>query len=104
MLVQKITSVHKLVFTDFGAKKTKDGNVIDHIDRDPLNNAKNNLREVTPSENAKNRAKPTGTKGTRTSRFNYVSWNNARQGWLIQLTLDSGERHTSFQKIEEHAA
>ena len=34
--------------------KIPEGYEIDHIDRNPSNNALNNLRLVTPSENAKN--------------------------------------------------
>lgn len=34
--------------------KIKAENVINHIDHNPLNNRKSNLREVTPTENAQN--------------------------------------------------
>ena len=46
--------VNRFVFEAFNGIPTK-GNHIDHIDRNKLNNELSNLREVTPSENLKNR-------------------------------------------------
>jgi hypothetical protein len=44
---------HKLVYESFNGR-VKDGNQIDHIDSNPLNNRLENLREVTPLENVNN--------------------------------------------------
>ena len=44
---------HKLVYESFNGR-VKDGNQVDHIDSNPLNNRLENLREVTPLENANN--------------------------------------------------
>lgn len=47
--VRKQVWLHNLVFN-----KVVSDNVVDHIDHNPLNNRKPNLREVTPKENAQN--------------------------------------------------
>lgn len=44
---------HRLVYESFNGK-IKDGNQVDHIDSNPLNNKLENLREVTPIENYRN--------------------------------------------------
>lgn len=44
---------HKLIYESFNGK-VKEGNQVDHIDSNPLNNMLENLREVTPQENANN--------------------------------------------------
>lgn len=44
---------HKLVYESFNGR-IKEGNQVDHIDSNPLNNKIENLREVTPYENANN--------------------------------------------------
>ena len=45
---------HRLVYESFNGK-IKDGNQVDHIDSNPLNNRLENLREVTPIENCRNK-------------------------------------------------
>lgn len=44
---------HKLVYESFNGR-IKNGNQVDHIDSNPLNNKLENLREVTPLENIRN--------------------------------------------------
>ena len=50
-------NVHRLVCITFnGEPPSEDKNIVDHIDRNKINNKKDNLRWVNVSENAKNRS------------------------------------------------
>jgi hypothetical protein len=62
--------------------------VIDHIDRDPLNNKIDNLRECTVSENTCNSKRYS----TNTSGFKGVSWNTQMNKWKAEVTVN-GVRH-----------
>lgn len=58
---------------------------VDHIDGDPLNNQRSNLRIATPAQNQHNRTrKHSGT----SSRFRGVCWNRKSLRWqaLIQIS------------------
>lgn len=57
---------------------------IDHEDRNPLNNHKNNLRFCTYSENSRNRGKPT----TNTSGYKGVSWFKRDKKWKAQIMVE----------------
>lgn len=50
--------VHRLILEAFTSVKAGENMFVDHIDRDRLNNKLENLRWVTPKENASNRKKP----------------------------------------------
>ena len=50
----KICGVNKVVYEAFNGE-VKQGNHVDHINRDKLDNRLDNLQESTPSENLKNR-------------------------------------------------
>ena len=57
---------------------------VDHIDRDGLNNQKENLRIVTRSQNCINRSKFRNT----TSKFKGVTWHKDNKKWLAQIRLN----------------
>lgn len=61
---------------------------VDHINGNPLDNRRSNLRLVTPQQNAANR-KPTG-KGS--SQYKGVYWDKKRQCWRAQIGLTAFPR------------
>lgn len=62
---------------------------LDHIDRNPMNNAINNLRECTHAQNHQN----VGVRADSTSGATGVSWLKACNKWLAYLNLD-GKRYS----------
>jgi len=54
--------------------------IIDHIDRDKLNNNINNLRSVTTSENCRNKTTISNT------GYKYLTWNENRRGYLFRCS------------------
>lgn len=65
------------------------GRVVDHIDRNRLNDAASNLRWATVSENAMNSKRPINN----TSGLKGVSWDKVNEKWLVVLTHQGVQRH-----------
>jgi HNH endonuclease/AP2 domain len=59
--------------------------VVDHRDRNKLNNKIENLRECTKSENERNRVKYSNN----TSGYKGVWFHNQRQKWCAEITVNS---------------
>jgi len=57
---------------------------VDHIDRNPLNNQRLNLRIVTPKENCQNKSSAKNSK----SKYVGVSYDNAKRKWVAYITMD----------------
>jgi hypothetical protein len=76
--------LHRLVL---GLEKG-DRRRVDHIDGDPLNNTRANLRIATNAENAQNRRSRAGAK----SKHRGVCWIAARGKWLASGSVD-GEQY-----------
>jgi len=66
-----------------------DSRFVDHINRDRLDNRRENLRYVTHSQNrfnaSKNPSNKSGVKG--------VYWSKERQKWCVQITVNWKKMH-----------
>jgi hypothetical protein len=74
--------------------------MIDHINRDPLDNRIENLRECTWAENNRNRAKIK----TRTSQFKGVSWSSRLHRWEVGIKVNGKSIRIGHSKNEHEAA
>lgn len=72
---------------------------VDHVDRNPLNNQRSNLRFATNSQQASNRRKPPGT-----SQYRGVCKDTKRGGWLAHIIHHSKCIHVGRFQREYDAA
>ena len=77
------------------------GSIVDHINRDGLDNRKANLRFVTASQNAWNseRGMHTGK-----SRFKGLAWLHEKKKWRVVLYVNNKNIHLGYYKDEIEAA
>ena len=74
------------------------GKFYDHIDRNPLNNRKNNLREATPGQQCQNRNKTRRN----TSGVVGVCYNKKSNKWYAYISIDKKPTHLgSFSNKKE---
>lgn len=74
-------------------------NIIDHINNDPLDNRKINLREVSRKQNSYNSRKSIG----KSSIYKGVCWNKKQSNWCYNIKYD-GLKESGYCKNEEEAA
>tara|TARA_R110002020_G_scaffold125388_1_gene282587 strand:- start:3100 stop:3627 length:528 start_codon:yes stop_codon:yes gene_type:complete len=74
--------------------------IVDHKDRDPLNNRITNLRAATHSENQRN-MKPTIRNK---SGYKGVSWNKKNKIWQATIQYDKKNRNLGSFKCKHEAA
>lgn len=73
---------------------------VDHIDRNPLNNACLNLRLATHSENLKNTSKHKNN----TSGFKGVRWHKRDKRWQTRIVVDGVQKHIgNFKNLDDAA-
>ncbi len=73
--------------------------VVDHIDGNPLNNQKSNLRVCTQTENIRNRK----LNSNNTSGFKGVSWIKRQKKWKATITLNKKQIHLGYFFYPEEA-
>jgi len=89
-----VESMHKFIMN------TPESLCIDHIDRNPLNNTRKNLRLSTKAENLRNRSKQVNNK----SGYKGVCWNKQAQKYHAQITHKGKRIHLGYYRNAEDAA
>lgn len=77
-----------------------EGQIVDHIDRNPLNNQKLNLRLCTKSQNAWN--SPETVRNT--SGFKGVRWSKKDKNWRAEISKDGSRIYLGSFKDKKEAA
>ena len=78
----------------------KAGFEIDHINGNPLDNRKENLRHVTGAQNQHNQ----NARGGGTSKYKGVSWKKTDKRWRSQITIGGKVYCLGSYKSEQDAA
>ena len=89
--------IHHVIYHMFHGHKPK---VIDHIDRNKLNNHIENLRGTDYSVNNRNRTKFKGA----SSKYNGVSWCKYTNRWLVHINIQGKSVHIGRFDSEQDAA
>lgn len=74
---QKVVKMHRMLC---------DWDLVDHIDRNKLNNSRSNLRQATTSQNMINREK---FKGDFTSKYKGVHLNKKQNKWVASISINN---------------
>jgi len=91
---RKLLRLHRLIIN------VKDGELVDHINGNVLDNRLKNLRLANKSKNAMNR----GKQRNNTSGYKGVSFNKQMNMWQAQLVANKIKRLNSFFKTKKEAA
>ncbi len=78
------------------------GEFTDHIDRNPLNNQRDNLRKCTKAQNSYNIEKRNGKKYS--SKYLGVSFHKSCKKWRSYVTTEGQVKRLGHFKTEEEAA
>jgi hypothetical protein len=92
----KTYKIHRLIFLYHKGYLPKE---IDHIDRNPLNNKIENLREATRSENMRN----TKLMSTNQSGYRGVCWHTPMQKWRAQISFQGKKIHLGYFNTPKEA-
>lgn len=95
---RKTISMHRLIMKRIIGRELKKSEVVDHINHDPLDNRRENLRIVTRRQNTQNKK----TKGT--SKYPGVYWNKEKKKWKAEIRLEGKKTHLGYFSIEKEAA
>lgn len=85
---------------NFIMNDTNNSRMFDHIDRNPFNNCKNNLREATKQQNCFNTSKRQNT----SSKYKGVSLNKRLNKWHSYISRNYNRINIGWFETEEAAA
>jgi len=77
----------------------EEGDIVDHKNRNRLDNRRCNLRFCSKGENAFNRRKALG----KASRFKGVTWHQGKRRWQARITWKNADRFLGYFADEQDA-
>lgn len=81
------------------------GKDVDHVDGNPLNNTRSNLRVCSRAENMRNARKYSARDGVRTSSvYKGVCWKMSARKWCAKIKANGRVEHLGYFDNEEEAA
>jgi hypothetical protein len=80
--------------------KIEGKNIVDHIDRNKLNNNLDNLRWTNISGNSRNQIKRKGC----SSKYKCVSFDKTKKKWGCKISINNKTKHIGYFNKEEDAA
>lgn len=93
--------LHRVVMERKLGRKLTESEIVDHKDRNPANNTRDNLRLVTSRQNFLNSSKSIFPK---TSKFKGVYWSKAAKKWQAQIRHGKKLSYLGIFENEEDAA
>jgi len=85
--------------------KPPPGYVVDHINGNPIDNRRSNMRFATIQQNTFNsKARTPAHPGIRHSRFKGVTWRGERAKWVSRITVNGKRRYLGLFNTEKEAA
>ena len=85
--------------------KAGPGEIVDHINRNSLDNRRANLRMASSQVNNINRGKNKTWKGRpTTSKYKGVSWDRKREMWNSYIRCNDKKKHLGYFTVEKDAA
>lgn len=91
---QPLIYMHRLIMAALA------GTIVDHINRNPLDNRRCNLRIATPAQNVANQAKHRRL----SSRFKGVYWHKKKNNWKVQIGVNRRRMYVGSYTDEIEAA
>ena len=92
--------LHRVILSRMLGRKLLSHELVDHIDTDPLNNQRSNLRLATPSLNNANQNR----RRDNTSGFKGVVFSKWHQKWLARIQVNGKSFHLGCFETREEAA
>lgn len=84
--------MHRIILERILRRPLKEGEEVDHIDRNPLNNKRANLRLATKSQNRRN----CGKRCNNTSGYKGVSFNKRAGKWQAKITFNKKQYNLGY--------
>lgn len=95
---QKGVMMHRVIIEHAIGKKLEQTEIIDHINHNPLDNRKSNLRIVSRRQNLQNQKRETS------SKYPGVNWDKNASKWRAKIKLNGKLKHLGLFDDEREAA
>lgn len=94
----KMTRMHRLIMEKTLGRELKESEIVDHINHDPLDNRRKNLRVVSQRQNHQN------LKSNQTSKYPGVFWEKNVKKWRAKIEIEGKQKHLGLFTNEREAA